>query len=117
MVPGAHDVKYDRFIVVQAEPGSTSGCSIDSMNHGVDAILAKFGLEALPHNHIFYWNAAGELEQVDFREVKAAIEAGKMGPDTVVFDSSLGQEDDLKRWEVKLADSWMARFLPAPQDA
>ena len=117
MVPGAYDIKYDQFIVIQAEPGSTSGCSIDSMNHGVDAILAEFGLETLPHNFIFYRNAEGQLEKVDFRELKAAVAAGKMGPDTTVYDSSLGQTDDITRWEVKMADSWMARFLPAKQDA
>lgn len=116
-VPGQFDIKYDRFLLIQAEPGTTSGCSIDSMNHGVDEILANHSLKTLPHNFIFYKNSEGELSQVDFREVKSAIQQGSMGPDTVIFDSSLAQSNDLARWEVKLADSWLARFLPAKQGA
>lgn len=117
MVPGEYGIKYDRFIVVQAEPGSTSGCSIDSMNHGVDAILEQNGLEALPHNNIFFRTAEGGLDYVDFREVRTAIAAGRLGPDTQIFDSSLGQTNDFSRWEIKLADSWMSRFLPASKEA
>lgn len=111
-VPGVAEVRYDRFIVVKATPGKNSGCSIDSMNHGVDEILARNGAELLPSNYIFFRNSEGVLDYIDFREVKGAIEAGQLGPNTTIYDSTLGQANDIDRWEVRLADSWLARFLP-----
>ncbi len=116
-VPGEAEIKYDRFIVIRATPGTTSGCSIDSMNHGVDEILAKNGGELLANNFIYYRNDAGALDYVDFREVKASIESGAMHAGTIIFDSTLGQANDLERWEVKLADSWLARFMPKASKA
>jgi hypothetical protein len=110
-VPGTYEIRYHRFVIVQSAPGATSGCSIDSMTHGVEDLLSTAGVKPLPHNNILYRNAAGEIELVDFREVGAAISAGKLGPDTIVFDMSLGQTQDLNRFEVRLADSWLKRYL------
>lgn len=111
-VPGQAEIRYDRFVIVQAAPGSTSGCSIDSMTRGVEALLAQRQAEVLSPNYIFYRNAEGALAQVDFREVAAAIAAGTLTADTVIYDSTLGQSHDLSRWEVKLSDSWLSRYLP-----
>ena len=111
-VPGEAEIHYDRFIVVKAIPGNTTGCSIDSMNHGVDQILTKNGAELLPNNYVFFRNEEGALDYIDFREIKPAIQAGDMGPETTIYDNTMGQENDLNRWEVRLVDSWLSRFLP-----
>ncbi len=111
-VPGVAEIRYDRFIVVKATPGANSGCSIDSMNHGVDNILTKNGAELLPNNFIYFRNSEGVLDYIDFRDVKGAIEAGQLKPETTIYDSTLGQANDLNLWEIRLMDSWLARFLP-----
>ena len=113
-VPGEAEIHYDRFILVKAVPGTASGCSIDSMNHGVDEILAKNGAELLPNNYIFFRNDRGILDYVDFREVRGAIANGDLKPETTVYDSTMGQSNDPNRWEVRLEDSWLSRFLPKP---
>lgn len=110
-VPGTSEIRYHRFVIVNAAPGATSGCSIDSMTHGVEDLLAAAGVKPLPHNNILYRNESGEIAMVDFREVAAAIAEGKLGPDTVIFDMSLGQTQDISRFEVRLADSWLKRYL------
>lgn len=116
-VPGQASVRHDRFIVVQATPGATSGCSIDSMTHGVEAILEKQKVEVLPPNFIYFRNAANQLDYVDFREIKSLIESGDLLPNSVIYDSSMGQSNDLSKWEVKLSDSWLSRYLPASSKA
>ncbi|MEM7040116.1 MAG: hypothetical protein AAF570_24300 [Bacteroidota bacterium] len=112
-VPGTAEIRYDQFVIVQATPGATSGCSIDSMTHGVEAILKKVKAEIAPNNLIFYRTNEGGIDKVDFREVSAAIAGGHMHADTIIYDASMGQENDLNKWEVRLGESWLARFVPA----
>jgi hypothetical protein len=111
-VPGEAEIRYDRFVLVQAEPGHASGCSIDSMNRGVSDILLAEGIEVLGPEHIFYKGNDGSINTIDFRDVKTAILDGSLNAETIIFDSSMGQSTDLRRWEVQLQDSWLGRFLP-----
>lgn len=111
-VPGNAEIRHQRFVLVTAEPGSTSGCSIDSMTHGVEKIVESAGVEILPNNFICYRNSAGDISEVDFREVRDAIQAGQLGPETTIFDASL-HEGGFENFEKQLSESWLARFLPA----
>jgi hypothetical protein len=114
-VKGVATIRYGRFIIAQADPndGRPSGCSIDSLRHGIEEILQAHQLETFDPAEIFYRDAAGDLQHVDFREIPALIEAGRVGPGTLIFDHSLGQSDDLSRWEVPLQASWLKRYLKA----
>lgn len=111
-VPGESTVYYNRFVMVQAEPGATTGCSIDSMNRGVESVLSTHGAAVLPHNFVFYRKGDEQLDYMDFREVQGAIQSGDLHPATTVYDSTLGQANDPERWEIKLADCWLSRYLP-----
>lgn len=111
-VPGHGEVRYDRFVVVQATPGSTSGCSIDSMTRGVETLLQAAGTEVLAPNFVFFREADGSLAFLDFREIAAGIAAGRLHADTTIYDGTMGQTNDLSKWEVALKDSWLARYLP-----
>jgi hypothetical protein len=111
-VPGKAEMRHDRFVVVVAEPGHATGCSIDSMTKGVTDILAHQNLEILGPERIFFKGAGGQLDHIDFKEVRAAILDGRLSPATTVFDSTMGQTNDLSRWELPLDQTWMGRFLP-----
>ena len=111
-VKGAAELRHGRFIILQAEEGTTSGCSIDSMTREMEQILSGMGLALLDNAQILYRAADGGMAQVHFRDVKAAITDGRLTPSTVVYDTSMGQSSDLARFEVPLHQSWMGRFLP-----
>jgi hypothetical protein len=111
-VPGVALLPYGHFIVIQAVPGTTSGCSIDAMTKGVEGILAKTNVALIGPERIFFRNTFGQIEHIDFRDLSATILAGRLDGNSVVFDSSLGQKGDLKYWEVQLQDTWMQRFIP-----
>lgn len=116
-VPGHARLLHDRFVVVQAEPGHASGCSIDSMTKGVTEILAQHGLEALGADRIFFREQDGSIAHIDFKEAKAALLSGRMNAQTTVFDSTLGNAHQLEQWEVPLEKTWLKRFLPAAAEA
>ncbi|HHG85571.1 MAG TPA: hypothetical protein ENJ82_12560 [Bacteroidetes bacterium] len=116
-VPGQVEIRHDHFIIVQATPGATSGCSIDSMTHSVEEILAAAKVELRPHSHVFYRDTEGVICAMDFREAGTAIGKGQIGPESTIFDASLGQSNDLNQFEVRLVDSWLSRYLPAKSEA
>ena len=111
-VPGVSEMRYDRFVIVQAEPGHASGCSIDAMTKGVNDILARHAVATLGPERICFKEADGSIADIDFKEAKGAILSGRLQADSTIFDSTMGQSNDLGRWEVPLQASWMGRFLP-----
>ncbi len=103
-------ILYDRFIVIRAEEGATSGCSIDSMNREIRTMLEKRNLRALESNYIFYRDSEGQIRHLDFRNMEIAIREGVLNEETVVFDSSVHTHSDFGKWETRLGDSWLSRF-------
>lgn len=110
-VPGTYQVKYDRFLIVQAEPGHASGCSIDSMNRSVSEILTNANISVLGAERVLFRAHDGSISDIDFKEVKAAIQDGRLNAESIVFDGTLANSNDLAKWEVPLSQTWMARFL------
>lgn len=113
-VHGLIDLRYDRFVIIQTDPseGRPSGCSIDSLRRAVTDILQQAQLAWAEAAEIFYRDQAGDIQSVNFQQLDALAQSGAIGPETIVFDHSLNQSDDLSRWELPLKDTWMKRFLP-----
>jgi hypothetical protein len=116
-VPGMVEVRHDRFVIVQAEPGHASGCSIDSMNKGVNEILANHGVVVLGPENVFFREKDGFIASIDFKEAKAAILQGRLNADSTIFDSTMSNKNDLNFWEVSLESTWLKRLLPQPAKA
>jgi hypothetical protein len=110
-VPGEASFPHDHFLIVQAVPGTTSGCSIDAMTKGVEGILSRTSVEVLGPDQVFFREKDGAIAHLDFRNIKAAVLAGRLTADSTVFDASMGQGSDLRKWEVPLSATWMSRFL------
>lgn len=118
-VEGLITLRYDRFVVIQANPGDSrpSGCSIDSLKRGVEAILNGHQLQWLDPAWVFYREGTDQIQAVKFNQIPALLEEGKISPETIVFDNTLNQSDDLSRWEVPLQDTWLRRYLTSKKQA
>lgn len=103
--------RYGHFLFIEATSENASGCSIDWLHHGLDALFAELQLQPADAATIFFWNADEEIDAVDFREVEDALVSGKLMPGTVVFDPQAVQAGEFERWEVPLLQTWMARYL------
>jgi hypothetical protein len=111
-VEGNVNIHYQRFIIVQADMQSErpSGCSIDSMRKTVENVLNAQGLSYTDAAQIYCRNAENEIVSVNFREISALLEKGEMNENTLVFDNTLSNSDDLSKWEVPLGQTWLKRF-------
>lgn len=113
-VEGLIRIRHGRFVIAQANPADNrpSGCSIDSLKRGITQILQQHQLSTLDNAYISYQTPTGAVAIAHFQQIPALVAAGTLGADTLVFDHTLSQSDDLQKWEVLLKDSWLARFLP-----
>ncbi|MEM6263079.1 MAG: hypothetical protein AAGI38_11270 [Bacteroidota bacterium] len=116
-VEGQIGILRNQFVVVRSneQDDRPSGCSIDGMKRSVESILTAAGLSWLDAAHVFYEGDDGSVAYTHFSKISALIGEGKLTPDTLILDHTLGQSDDLSRWEVLLKDSWLKRFLPREQ--
>ncbi|MEZ4828959.1 MAG: hypothetical protein R3C61_22135 [Bacteroidia bacterium] len=112
-VDGMISLKYDQFVIVQADPAVNrpSGCSIDSLKRAISTILQQEQLEWLDAGMVFYRRTGGEIQSVNFREIPALVKSGEITPETIVFDNSLDQSDDLSKWEVAVKHTWLNRYF------
>ena len=110
-VPGKVDLPYNRFITIEAEPGATSGCSIDKMTRTVRDIVQRSGNVVLEPHVVFYQNEGEEIKHIDFREIDGAISSGELTAETTIFDASMNQSSDLQKWRVPLKETWLSRYL------
>lgn len=112
-VSGMIQLHHNQFVVVQAnnDEGRPSGCSIDSLRRGVTAILAQQQLAWADGCEIFYRQPNGSIAIAHFHQIPALVENGSLGPDSIVFDHTLGDSDDLTRWELPMNQTWMKRYL------
>ena len=115
-VEGTVNIHYQRFVIVQADMRSErpSGCSIDSMRKTVENVLKEQGFFYTDASQIHYRNAGNEIAFVSFREVVNLLANEEMNENTVIFDNTLSNSDDLNKWEVPLAQTWLKRFLKRP---
>ena len=116
-VQGLIEIRYDRFVVAQANPDDArpSGCSIDSLKRGIAHILERHGMQWLDAGYVAYRDAAGHVQLTHFSQLDALVAGGTLRADTIVFDHSLGQSDDLTQWEVPLKQTWLKRYLTPAQ--
>jgi hypothetical protein len=114
-VEGEISIRYNRFVIARSNPERErpSGCSIDTLKRTVEQVFAQKAIEWLDSGYIFYRDAEGAILPLHFRDIPSMIASGRLHADTVVFDHSLDQSDDLDRWEVTLAQTWLKRYLPA----
>ncbi len=113
-IAGVIQLKYSRFVIVQADPetGRPSGCSIDGLKHKVEELLTSRQISWFDASQIFYLDASGNLAFTHFKHIASMLTQGDLTEDTLVFDHTLSQSDDLNRWEQPLKNTWLKRFLP-----
>lgn len=110
-VPGVMEIRHDRFLIIQAEPGSTSGCSIDSMTKTATEAITAVGARKLESNFVVFQSPDGKISHIDFREIPQALADGRLSPDSTIFNAALQPGEPLENFEIPLHQSWMKRFL------
>lgn len=112
-VNGKISIQYNQFVVAQSDISDErpSGCSIDSMRKAIEMILKEEGLEWADSAKIFYKKRDNHIQLIDFRQIPQLLTTGELSAESVVFDHSLNNSDDLTLWERPMKETWLKRYL------
>jgi hypothetical protein len=120
-VVGAYELRYNRFLLIGADERATgvSGCSIDGLFRVLQRLEGELGVRLLDSSLVWFRDADGEILSVSRAGFRERIQAGEVGPDTTVFNNTVGTVGELRggRWETPLRHSWHARAFRVPAGA
>lgn len=114
------DWKYGRFLTVAVDQSTAgaSGCSIDGLFRTLKALEPKLGASLVTSGLIFFRDENGAIQSVDRDQFTALGAAGKISPDTQVFDPTVTTLREWRaRFELNAEDSWHAKLLRKKQPA
>lgn len=104
-----------RFLVVgvdQTAAAYASGCSIDGLYRKLAEFQTQTDASLLSRDRVFYRAAGGELRSVSRDEFGELSESGVIGPDTIVYDTSISSLGEWRqRFELPASASWHRALL------
>ena len=103
-----------RFLVVGVDENAAnaSGCSIDGLYRKLADFEKQHGVSLLSREQVFYRQPDGEVSSATRDEFARLSSAGTIGPDTIVFDTSVTTLGEWReRFELAAAGSWHRGLL------
>ncbi|MDO7848658.1 hypothetical protein Q5H92_19990 [Hymenobacter sp. M29] len=107
------EVLHQQFLVIGLDEGvaGASGCSIDASVRFVGQLEQRFGVALLDKSRLAFLHD-GEVQLLKHNEIKAAVAAGTIAPDTFYFDNTLATKGELDaHWPRPAAQTWLARYF------
>jgi hypothetical protein len=113
-VTGAAALLENRFVIVAHKPMEIAGCSRDSLLFFMNKAAEQRGFQWGGGARVFYRDENGKVVDVDRPAFRRLAAAGTVGPDTVVFDTTVRETDGILGGKFALAarDSWHAKLMP-----
>jgi hypothetical protein len=112
----ARDWRYDRFLLVAVDEAAAgaSGCSIDALTRLLKAHEARLGVALLDNGPVTYRDG-DHIARLPRGRFAQLAESGAVGPDTTVFDNTVGTVGALRagRWETAARHTWHRRAFLA----
>ncbi len=116
----AHDTKLsasfevfkNRIIVVKVNESihNASGCSIDKLARFIKESETKFSVELLNRFQIAY-QKSNEVEVVHSSKIKELLEQKKITEESIIYNTSVANENDFANWEQPLKYTWLNKYL------
>jgi len=115
----ARELVERRFLLVgvDVDAEAPSGCSIDALVNQLRALGGELGATLIDHAPVWFRGEAGDVRAKSRKDFRALVEQGAVGPDVVVFDTSLTKVGQARAGELErpAARSWHGKaFFPPP---
>ena len=102
------------FLIVGVDQSDAhaSGCSIDGLFRSLQALEREIDARLVGGGRVFYRDHSGVAQSAARSELDSLIASGAVGPNTVVFDTSL---TDLGEWRAKFEQparkTWVGQMM------
>jgi hypothetical protein len=104
----------NRFLVVGVDQSdaNASGCSIDGLFRALQGLEREIGARLVGGGRVYYRDQAGAAQSAARAELDDLLARGVIGPDTVVFDTSI---TDLGEWRARFEQparkTWVGELM------
>lgn len=106
---------HRQFLVIglDEQVAGASGCSIDASVRFVQQLEQQLGVQLLEKSRMAFL-ANGELRLFTRRELRDAIAAGQVQPDTLYFNNTVATKRQLDdHWPAPAGQTWLASYFTA----
>lgn len=107
------EVLRQQFLVIglDEEVAGASGCSIDASVRFVQELEQVLGVALLEKSRMAFL-LQGQVRLLSRPEVRAAIAAGQLTPDTLYFNNTLTTKGELDaQWPAPAGQTWLASYF------
>lgn len=106
------EIIKEKIIVVKVneEVTNASGCSIDKLTRFIKDTEKQFGIELLNRLLVAY-KKENTIEVVHATKIKELLEQNLISESTIVYNTSVNNQNDLKNWEQELKNTWLNKYL------
>lgn len=104
---------HQQFLVIGLDEGvaGASGCSIDASVRFVAQLEQHLNIELLDKSRLAFLQE-GQVFLLTRGELKAAIAASTLNPDTFYFDNTVATKGELDtKWPRPAGQTWLARYF------
>ena len=112
-IKSSFKIIHNLFLIISVESdfSSPSGCSIDKLINFVKEINKLYNIDFLDRLNISY-RYENIIKVVNIAEFKKLIFDGLISKDTIVFNNTIRNKDELnKNWETKALNSWHKKYF------
>jgi hypothetical protein len=109
----AYTILHNRFIVIAIDEdfNPIGGCSIDYSLRLIKDISNTINKNLLDRMTIIYRDNT-LINSISLNEFKSQIKNGLFSNDILIFDTTINSKQDLlDKFEVKLSNSWLSKFM------
>ena len=109
---GSFEIFKDKIIVVKVneEVHGASGCSIDKLTRFIKGAETKYGVELM--NRLLVALKAEEAVQIIHSvKIKDLLDDAFINENSIVYNTSVSNADELKNWEQPLKETWLKKYL------
>ena len=109
---GSFEIYKNQIIIVKVneEVTSASGCSIDKLTHFIKQIETQFNVELLNRLLIAY-KSKDDVSVVHSSKIKELLQTNTINENTIVYNTSISNQNELQNWEQPLKNTWLAKYL------
>lgn len=97
-------------VTVNENVNAASGCSIDKLTRFIKQLESEFGLELMNRLLVAYGNK-GKVNVIHSSKVKELLNSGEITGNTIIYNTSVSNQEELKNWEQPLKNTWLNKNL------
>ncbi|MCW3077264.1 MAG: hypothetical protein JWO32_1873 [Bacteroidetes bacterium] len=109
---GDFEIFKNRIIIIKVneEENAASGCSIDKLTRFIKQLESDFSIQLMNRLLVAY-KQKEKIEVVHSSKIKELLKNELITADTVVFNTSLANQEELSQWEKPLNQTWLNKYL------